>query len=58
MLKRLLQVPHEFEDESFGDLGYIEHSGVLDKTQVTFDLIVKVRGLVLFSAEDTFRCSL
>lgn len=45
MLKRLLQVPQEVEDESFEDLGYIEHSGVLDKTQVTFDLVVKVRDL-------------
>lgn len=43
MLKRLLQVPQGGEEECFGDLGYIEHSGVLDKTEVAFDLIVKVR---------------
>lgn len=31
--------------ESFGEFGCIQHSGTLDKTQVPFDLYVKVRAL-------------
>ena len=43
VLKQLLRVEEESDVESFGDRGYIEHSGVLDKTPITYDLIVKVR---------------
>lgn len=45
VLKRMLRVTPDDSAGAFGEFGCIEHSGSLDKTQVPFDLYVKVCGV-------------
>eukprot|EP00752_Nemacystus_decipiens_P001489 g1463.t1 len=45
VLKRKLRVTEDGGPESFGEFGCMHHSGMLDKTQVPFDLYVKAPSL-------------
>ena len=47
VLKRLLRVPADGDRASFGQFGCLEHFGLLDKTQIPFDIYVKVSCVVL-----------
>lgn len=42
ILKRKLRLPLDGGSESFGEFGCVRHSGTIEKTQVRFDLYVKV----------------
>lgn len=46
VLKRKLRVIGDGGPESFAEFGCMHHSGTLDKTQVPFDIYVKVRALL------------